>query len=199
MRDVFPQFGAQWDEWNEFRRVKRKAREQDAEAAEAAALFNGGDAADAAASDSGDESADSVAEAGVEDALSKEADEALMRSASKRERQRLADSRTATMSTSEYQEFTRLRERARLGGADFIRWSNGLLRRSRLQLPGNAKETRFLGSLATTRVVQLVEAANRAAHNACLAPPERPLDRRHYQLAAAELEKEGRAKTYCEA
>lgn len=184
LRDAFPQLNTEWKEWEDYRRVSRKAREQDEETVQAASVFNGGEGA-GAASDS-DESVNSAAEAAVEDGLHNVAEHTHSAASSRRERQRLADERTFHMGEQDYTDFSRLRERAKLGGTHFRRWCAALLRRSRLQLPSHAKDIRFLARLATTRVVRLVEAANRGAHGARLAPPKQPLLLCHYQHAAEE-------------
>ena len=105
--------------------------------------------------------------------------------ASRRERQRLGDERTLAMTTRDYSDFTRLRERAKLGGIHFKRWYGALLRRSKVPQPPSEQECRFLGRLATTRIVKLVESANRAAHAGRLAPPTGPLSRHSYHAAVA--------------
>lgn len=87
------------------------------------------------------------------------------------------------MSKQDYFLFSKVRERALLGGRHFSSWCSNLLRSSCLSLPALAIERRFLGRLITTRLVQIVESANRIANQGTLAQPRTALRREHYQHA----------------
>lgn len=104
-------------------------------------------------------------------------------------RRAFADARTQEMDLDEYDEFCRRRKASGLGTRTFVQWCGAMLGIKGGETKDGVTEAfSFLGWLARLRTAEVVEAANRAAHQGRLEPLQgAPVTRAQYAAAARQL------------